>query len=109
MTGAQLGTLDTTETSPSHSQLTLNVFEGLVSQRVFEIRAACETAFADARHRLADDPGLVSPTWCVYVVEAHTVEFWQGDTDRMHTRVQYRRNPPAGTAHCSGPNATSRF
>lgn len=65
---------------------------GSAESKPLESREACEAAVADARHRLADDPGLVSPTWCVYVVEAHTVEFWQGNTDRMHARVQYRRN-----------------
>jgi pyridoxamine 5'-phosphate oxidase len=58
-----------------------------------ESRAACELAVADANERLVGDPGLVSPTWQVYIVAAQTVEFWQGDVDRMHTRVRYHRLP----------------
>jgi pyridoxamine 5'-phosphate oxidase len=56
-------------------------------------RATCELAVAETRQRLAHEPGLISPTWRVYVVAAQTVELWQGDADRMHTRVQYRRHP----------------
>ncbi|WP_309226789.1 MULTISPECIES: pyridoxal 5'-phosphate synthase [unclassified Mycolicibacterium] len=54
-------------------------------------RASCQRAVADARQRLNENPDWVSPTWRVYAVAAHVVEFWQADTDRMHVRVQYRR------------------
>ena len=53
-------------------------------------RAVCAEAVADAEQRLSADPGVVSPSWQVYVVAAHTVEFWQADKDRQHLRVQYR-------------------
>ena len=39
------------------------------------------------------DPVLVSPTCQVCIVAAQTVEFWQGDVDRMRTRVRYHRLP----------------
>lgn len=44
-----------------------------------------------AARRSADDPGLVDPDWRVYAVAAQSVEFWQADQDRLHTRVLYRR------------------
>ena len=54
-------------------------------------RETCAQAVADAQRRLSDQPDVVSPTWQVYVLAARTVEFWQADKDRQHTRVQYRR------------------
>jgi pyridoxamine 5'-phosphate oxidase len=54
-------------------------------------RATCAQAVAAAAQQLAADPNLVSPSWQVYAIAAHTVEFWQADKDRLHTRVQYRR------------------
>jgi pyridoxamine 5'-phosphate oxidase len=54
-------------------------------------RATCAQAVADARRELAAQPDLVSPSWQVYAVAAHTVEFWQADKDRQHIRAQYRR------------------
>jgi pyridoxamine 5'-phosphate oxidase len=36
-------------------------------------------------------PEIVQATWTLYAVVADTVEFWQADQDRQHTRVQYRR------------------
>jgi pyridoxamine 5'-phosphate oxidase len=57
-------------------------------------RAACAQAVADAGRQLAADPDLAAPSWQVYAVVAHTVEFWQADKDRQHIRVQYRRGEP---------------
>ncbi len=52
-----------------------------------EVVAALEAA----ERRLADDPGLVLPTWTVYRVVPAEVEFWQGRTDRAHVRLVYVR------------------
>lgn len=41
--------------------------------------------------RISRDPGLVPPGWTLYTLRADTVEFWQGDPDRRHTRVDYAR------------------
>jgi pyridoxamine 5'-phosphate oxidase len=55
-------------------------------------RADCLDAVDTARAQLARDPDLVSPTWTTYAVGARTVEFWQADKDRLHTRIQYQRD-----------------
>jgi pyridoxamine 5'-phosphate oxidase len=44
-----------------------------------------------AAERIARDPGLVAPAWTLYTLRAGSVEFWQGDRAREHTRVDYRR------------------
>jgi pyridoxamine 5'-phosphate oxidase len=53
-------------------------------------RPDCARAVADAGRQLAADPGLTAPAWQACAVVAHTVEFWQADKDRQHTRLQYR-------------------
>jgi pyridoxamine 5'-phosphate oxidase len=60
-------------------------------------RATCAQAVADAQRELATQPDLVSPSWQVYAVAAHAVEFWQADKDRQHIRAQYRRVGPGWT------------
>jgi pyridoxamine 5'-phosphate oxidase len=48
-----------------------------------EVRAAAE--------RIAAEPKAVAPGWTLYTLRAEQVEFWQGDKQRRHTRVDYRR------------------
>lgn len=36
-----------------------------------------------------EDPNLVYSAWELYCVSAYEVEFWQGKSDRKHTRLQY--------------------
>ncbi|MDT0121690.1 pyridoxal 5'-phosphate synthase [Paenibacillus sp. RRE4] len=43
------------------------------------------------KKRLREDPDFAAPHWRLYAVHAEEVEFWQGDTDRKHIRVQYTR------------------
>jgi pyridoxamine 5'-phosphate oxidase len=45
---------------------------------------------AEARRRLAADPGLLAPAWRSYVLRPREVEFWQGAATRRHTRLRYR-------------------
>jgi pyridoxamine 5'-phosphate oxidase len=51
-----------------------------------------------ARQRLADDPLLVAPDHTVFVLTAAEVEFWQGDRQRQHIRLRYRRSGAAWVA-----------
>ncbi|MGW7386941.1 pyridoxal 5'-phosphate synthase [Streptomyces sp. NPDC054794] len=52
-----------------------------------ELRHASETAWTEA-HR---NPTAPSPTWTLYRLHPEEVEFFQGDADRRHVRVRYRR------------------
>lgn len=51
-------------------------------------------AMEAARQRLADDPQLVEPDHTVYLLTPAEVEFWQGDHQRRHIRLRYRRSGP---------------
>jgi pyridoxamine 5'-phosphate oxidase len=41
--------------------------------------------------RVEREPGLVAPAWTLYGLRADQVEFWQGDKQRNHTRLNYVR------------------
>lgn len=50
-----------------------------------------EEGLAIQLQRLADEPRLVSEKWVVYAVRPAEIEFWQGDVQRKHVRLRYRR------------------
>ncbi|GHI06938.1 oxidase [Streptomyces cellostaticus] len=53
-----------------------------------ELRQASEAAWARAR----ENPAEPSPTWTLYRLRPEVVEFFQGDAERRHVRLEYRRN-----------------
>lgn len=55
--------------------------------------ADLEAALSEQYGRMARQPDLVAPAWTVYAVRPERVEFWQGDTQRRHTRLRYRLTP----------------
>ncbi|MFG2721095.1 pyridoxal 5'-phosphate synthase [Streptomyces sp. NPDC048416] len=57
-----------------------------------------EAASASAWERAREEPGTPVPTWTRYVLEPTEVEFFQGDAQRRHVRLRYRREATAGTA-----------
>lgn len=68
----------------------------LVGRQSTVLRDSAELARAmeAARQRLADDPQLVEPDHTVYLLTPAEVEFWQGDHQRRHIRLRYRRSGP---------------
>ena len=55
-----------------------------------------EDGLARQLQRLDAAPDLVPPTWAVYAVRPRVIEFWQGNEQRRHVRLSYRREE--GTA-----------
>ncbi len=51
-----------------------------------ELRRASEAAWERAR----ENPVEPSPTWTLYRLHPETVEFFQGDAERRHVRLEYR-------------------
>ena len=50
-----------------------------------------DTAVKESLARLEREPDLVAPGWTLHTVQPESVEFWQGDQERRHTRLVYLR------------------
>lgn len=53
-------------------------------------KAQLDQALAEQREILRQDADAVTPLWRLFALRLEEAEFWQADTDRKHTRVQYR-------------------
>jgi pyridoxamine 5'-phosphate oxidase len=60
-------------------------------------RNELDLALVRTADQVEAEPGLVSPDWTLYAVDADEVEFWQGDEQRRHIRLSYRRADTAWT------------
>ncbi|MFJ4711429.1 pyridoxal 5'-phosphate synthase [Streptomyces sp. NPDC088785] len=54
-----------------------------------------ERASREAWERARREPDAVVGSWTTYVLRADELEFFQGDAQRRHVRLQYRRTGPA--------------
>ena len=50
-----------------------------------------DAAVKESLERLEDEPDLVAPGWALHTVRPESIEFWQGDKERRHTRLVYVR------------------
>jgi pyridoxamine 5'-phosphate oxidase len=57
----------------------------------FQSRSELDKDLHEARTRLAEDPETVPPEWTVWELRPSSVEFWEGQADRVHARLQYVR------------------
>ncbi|KAJ5102520.1 hypothetical protein N7532_003049 [Penicillium argentinense] len=55
-------------------------------------RKALSQSLAETEAIMAKDPFAGVKKWVVYAVVPDSVEFWQGDSSRLHKRVQFVRN-----------------
>ncbi|WP_326800703.1 pyridoxal 5'-phosphate synthase [Streptomyces sp. NBC_01788] len=53
--------------------------------------------------RVESEPDLVAPGWTLYSVRPESVEFWQGDKERRHTRLIYVPSRDGWTKHMLWP------
>ncbi|CAL9403197.1 pyridoxine/pyridoxamine 5'-phosphate oxidase [Streptomyces sp. enrichment culture] len=53
--------------------------------------------------RVRSEPDLVAPGWTLYSVRPESVEFWQGDKVRRHTRLVYLSSPSGWTRQLLWP------
>ncbi len=57
--------------------------------------AALDELITQAQAAMELDHGIVSPHWTVWTVLPKSVEFWQGDPNRNHQRLNYIRTKTA--------------
>ncbi|WP_181350445.1 pyridoxal 5'-phosphate synthase [Thalassobacillus sp. CUG 92003] len=57
-----------------------------------KVREDLDEALLKTKELVKQAPDTVNPNWKLYAVHANEVEFWQGDPERKHIRVQYQRH-----------------
>ncbi|MFD7919967.1 pyridoxal 5'-phosphate synthase [Streptomyces sp. NPDC059740] len=55
-----------------------------------------DRAIGEALSRVQQSPGLVAGAWTLHTVTPVSVEFWQADKSRVHTRLDYARATAGG-------------
>lgn len=47
---------------------------------------------ADIKEQLGDKEEVPMPNWGGYLITPKVIEFWQGQTNRLHDRIQFRKS-----------------
>ncbi|XP_034487121.1 pyridoxine-5'-phosphate oxidase isoform X2 [Drosophila innubila] len=62
------------------------------SQRI-PSRSYLDEIETSIKEKLGPDGEVPLPNWGGYLVRPTLIEFWQGQTDRLHDRIRFRRGP----------------
>ncbi|MGQ8871201.1 pyridoxine/pyridoxamine 5'-phosphate oxidase [Paenibacillus sp. TSA_86.1] len=83
--GDEAGAKDFRKRNPGAKAVAMTERQSQLLDREEELNVSIEIQ----KKRLQENPDFAAPHWRLYAVHAQQVEFWQGDTDRKHIRVQY--------------------
>ncbi|MFF0278264.1 MULTISPECIES: pyridoxine/pyridoxamine 5'-phosphate oxidase [unclassified Streptomyces] len=88
-----------------HARTTGALASALVGRQseVLDSPGTLAEASARAWERARAEPDAEAPTWTLYVVEPDEVEFFQGDAQRRHLRLRYRRTTDGWTRELLWP------
>lgn len=87
-------------TRPRGSQLGAWVSK---QSHVLTSRKALEMKLAEMKQKFADNEVPLPSFWGGFRVVPRTIEFWQGQPDRLHDRFQYVREPDGWTVQRLSP------
>ncbi|SEQ47605.1 Pyridoxamine 5'-phosphate oxidase [Virgibacillus subterraneus] len=71
--------------------------------KTLDKREDLESELLKTKDLVNQTPETISPNWKLFAVLADEIEFWQGDPDRKHMRVQYQRNGEQWRHHLLWP------
>lgn len=60
--------------------------------QVIESRETIDQIEEKIRHNLGETEAVPMPNWGGYVISPRSVEFWQGQTNRLHDRIRFRKS-----------------
>lgn len=59
-----------------------------------ESREALMKRYDDLKAKFGEETPPKPATWCGYLIRPERFEFWQGNTNRVHDRIMFRRAKP---------------
>lgn len=61
------------------------------SKPIFKGREALQLNASELKKKYQEGQVPRPPQWGGYIVKPKSIEFWQGQTDRIHDRIRFRR------------------
>lgn len=59
--------------------------------QVIADRETIDRIEAEIKQKLGEDGTVPMPNWGGYLISPRTIEFWQGQTNRLHDRIRFRK------------------
>lgn len=60
--------------------------------QVIESREAIDKIEEEIKQKVGESSEVPMPNWGGYLISPRTIEFWQGQTNRLHDRIRFRKS-----------------